>query len=632
MPLLHAAKSNLLFCTQLQPRTIEVLKNMSPLGEQLQLQAAASFERSFWHDDGAGLKRDRRVLSVPDEIDIEDRSTWGLQQGMIEEAFLRDMDNNGLRVTRPYGFRSFTVDESADSTDPAVFPVTVELVKQEEGEKPEIVKERESIKVKTKYLIGCDGGRSAVRQFLIESHDYKMEGDFVDCLWAAGDLVLKTNFPDIRKIATIHSENNGSLYIFPRENTVDNLPLVRSYTQVDIIDGKKSTLPPWEARWKVTMKDVEDSIRRIIAPFEVEVVRDVWWSAYPIGQRLINNYEYKNRVFMAGDACHTHSPKAGQGMNTALIDSHNLAFKMNLVLRGLAHPYLLTTYNTERWKIGKQLIDFDSEYSALFSGEIPKNSPEVAKMTKEEVKAHFIQVQRRNAGFTTGAGVFYAPGPLVIPHEEITQFGAQPLQGLKLKSGERLLPATVTRCSNTQPVRLIHEVQFDSPGSFRIYVFAGKLAQSMQKLQQFSNYLTSETSFINRHRAPMPKNRQVLHAAINTGLTGYEELNPYFTVLTIVNGHKFSFNIEEFKDLRGLSAMIYADDEEEGGEKVGAARYERKVGGAHKKYGLEEGGIVVCRPDGYVAVVLPLEEAGWKALDPFFDGALFTKGEAKSNL
>lgn len=95
------------------------------------------------------------------------------------------------------------------------------------------------------------------------------------------------------------------------------------------------------------------------------------------------------------DACHTHSPKAGQGMNTALIDAHNLSFKMNLVLRGLAGPDLLKTYNEERWKIGKQLIDFDEEYAALFSGEVPRNSPEVAKMSKAEVKQHFIEVQRR---------------------------------------------------------------------------------------------------------------------------------------------------------------------------------------------------------------------------------------------
>lgn len=122
---------------------------------------------------------------------------------MIEEAFLRDMDTNGLRVTRPYGFRSFKVDEADD------YPVTVELARQEEGKEPT----GDSIFVKTKYLIGCDGGRSAVRQYLQNEHGYTMDGDYVDCLWAAGDLVVKTDFPDIRKIATIHSEKNGSLYM-----------------------------------------------------------------------------------------------------------------------------------------------------------------------------------------------------------------------------------------------------------------------------------------------------------------------------------------------------------------------------------------------------------------------------------
>lgn len=393
-----------------------------------------------------------------------------------------------------------------------------------------------------------------------------------------------------------------------------------------MIDGKKSTLPPWEARWKVTLDDVEKAIQRIIAPFHLEVVRDVWWSAYPIGQRLVSSYSFKDRVLMAGDACHTHSPKAGQGMNTALIDSHNMAFKLNLVLRGLAGHELIGTYNEERWAIGKQLIDFDTEYSALFSGEVPKNSPEVAKMSKEELKQHFIQVQRRNANFTTGAGVYYASSPLVVPADELEQrFGVKPPAQCRLKAGQRLLPATVTRCSNTQPVRLIHEVQFDSPGSFRIYVFAGKLNEAASKLQAFSAHLVSADSFASRHRAQMPKNRKVLHAAVNTGLTGYEELNPYFTILTIVNGHRFSFDYEDLKPYRGLNSMVYADDEEEGGARQGDARHERKVGGAHLKYGLESGGIVVCRPDGYVSMVVPLEEAGWKAVDTFFDGALYKK-------
>jgi len=182
--------------------------------------------------------------------------------------------------------------------------------------------------------------------------------------------------------------------------------------------------------------------------------------------------------------------------------------------------------------------------------------------------------------------------------------------------------SSVTRLMTSQPVRLIHEVQFDAPGSFRIYVLAGKLADSMTKLQAFSSYLTSSSSFVSKYRAPMPKNRKVLHAATNTGLVGYEEINPFFTFLTVVRDSRFNFEIEQLKPLKGLNALVYADDEEAGGEKIGEHFSERKVGGTHIKYGLPNGGIVVCRPDGYVGVVVPLEESGWKALDQYFAGAL----------
>ncbi|KAF9515892.1 hypothetical protein BS47DRAFT_728219 [Hydnum rufescens UP504] len=89
-------------------------------------------------------------------------------------------------------------------------------------------------------------------------------------------------------------------------------------------------------------------------------------------------------------------------MNTALMDAHNLSQKLHLVLSGLGRPQLLSTYHDERWKIGKRLIDFDEEYSALFSGEIPKSQPHLATLTEEERAVHFTNVQRRNADLTTG--------------------------------------------------------------------------------------------------------------------------------------------------------------------------------------------------------------------------------------
>ena len=73
------------------------------------------------------------------------------------------------------------------------------------------------------------------------------------------------------------------------------------------------------------------------------------------------------RVFIAGDACHTHSAKAGQGMNVSMQDTFNLGWKLAAVLRGTSSPTLLHTYSAERQAIAKQLIDFDREFARMFS-------------------------------------------------------------------------------------------------------------------------------------------------------------------------------------------------------------------------------------------------------------------------
>lgn len=99
---------------------------------------------------------------------------------MIEEAFLRDMDRNGLRATRAFSFKSYKIDNETDSPD--AHPVTVELTKGENGKDGD-----EVVSVRCKYLVGCDGGRSAVRQFGIQNHGLSFDGELLSTLWGAGD-------------------------------------------------------------------------------------------------------------------------------------------------------------------------------------------------------------------------------------------------------------------------------------------------------------------------------------------------------------------------------------------------------------------------------------------------------------
>jgi len=62
-----------------------------------------------------------------------------------------------------------------------------------------------------------------------------------------------------------------------------------------------------------------------------------------IGQKLGNRYGMHGRVFLAGDAVHTHSPKAGQGMNVSMQDAYNLGWKIESVINGTAERSILST-------------------------------------------------------------------------------------------------------------------------------------------------------------------------------------------------------------------------------------------------------------------------------------------------
>ena len=94
---------------------------------------------------------------------------------------------------------------------------------------------------------------------------------------------------------------------------------------------------------------------------------------YEVGQRITDHFDdaapgrgaRDPKVFIMGDACHTHSAKAGQGLNVSVQDAFNLGWKLGLALRGLAPSSLLSTCSAERRAIAQNLIDFDREWSSM---------------------------------------------------------------------------------------------------------------------------------------------------------------------------------------------------------------------------------------------------------------------------
>lgn len=149
-----------------------------------------------------------------------------------------------------------------------------------------------------------------------------------------------------------------------------------------------------------------------------------------------------NNIFLA---CHTHSPKAGQGMNVSMMDSYNLAWKLIHSLHGLSpeatlsENQILDTYQTERLTVAQQLIAFDKEFSSMFSGKIGTEGG--TGLTHDQ----FLEVFSTGNGFTSGCGVEYPENLLVqgATPDGIIE-GTDYLSGI-LKAGRRLLNVKVLR-------------------------------------------------------------------------------------------------------------------------------------------------------------------------------------------
>ena len=216
--------------------------------------------------------------------------------------------------------------------------------------------------IKARYVVGCDGARSAVRT----SIGRELRGDSANHAWGVMDVLAVTDFPDIRCKSLIQSANDGSMLIIPREGGY----LFRLYIELDKLDAGERV-----ASRNITVDDLIATAQRIFNPYKLEVKEIPWWSVYEIGQRLTDKFDdvpdedraRLPRVFIAGDACHTHSPKAGQGMNVSMQDGFNLGWKLASVLRKRCPPSLLHTYSAERRAIAKELIDFDREWAALLA-------------------------------------------------------------------------------------------------------------------------------------------------------------------------------------------------------------------------------------------------------------------------
>ncbi|KAL5339590.1 FAD binding domain-containing protein [Aspergillus crustosus] len=575
----------------LQPRTLEVLKSLG-LADEILNDGCHMEEVAFWNPtgktEGDVIERTSIVpdVSVPARFQHEVTIHQGRIERILETDLLRYSKRGVLRNTRLVDVR---IDEEGD----AEFPILAEIETGEEGG------EKVHRTVRSKYLVGADGAHSVVRQ----SMGLSLEGESLDHIWGVVDLVIDTDFPDIRRRCAIHSPA-GSVMVIPRERIVTGDFLTRLYVQVPQIeieagDDKKAKEGAKARRAQVTLEGIFQHAAEAFKPFYLKPKQDGavdWWAAYQIGQRVSRQFTVKdskgiNRVFIAGDACHTHSPKAGQGMNVSMMDSYNLAWKLIYSIHGLTPGPLKTakqdpvldTYHLERHTIAQQLIDFDRAFSSMFSGKIGSEGGKA--LTHEQ----FLDVFSTGNGFTSGCGIEYPENITVEkPTTKNPITGTDYLHGI-LQPGRRLLNVRVKRFADGNKRDLQDDLL--STGRFRILVLT-----STDLLNSISTSTSAQTltslSTLYAQFPPSILEQIVIHPRLRKETTTktfmWRDLPP---------------EIKTHSEMRFYSGYELADD-------------------VYKVYGVEEGkgALAVVRPDGYVGVVARLDDVG--AVGSYLGGIL----------
>ncbi|KAL1955463.1 hypothetical protein VTO42DRAFT_8557 [Malbranchea cinnamomea] len=565
----------------IQPRSLEILRNLGLKRQLMAYEPAKVYDVAFWDPlpGGKGIHRTSNWAVCPPFIDSRYPFTTLVHQGKIERVFLAEIEKAGTVVERPCTVIAF----KNDGKDPQ-FPVEVKIRNFDTNVEQT---------VRSRYLFGGEGAKSPIRQQLGIGIQHK---DPIQHVWGVMDGVVRTNFPDIKTKCTIHSDH-GSIMVIPRE---DNM--VRLYVQIS-----SSTDPDWNPRKTATAEEVQRAAQKILQPYYVTWDRVEWYSVYPIGQGIAERYTLDQRVFIGGDACHTHSPKAGQGMNTAFHDALNLAWKIHLVESGFAARSLLETYESERKLVAEDLLNFDAKYAALFSTRQPTAEEYTSVDSHTDPgknENEFVKVFKAAREFTCGYGVAYPPNVLNWDSSHPAKSPLFNLEGTKLVPGRHFPPSNVTRLADANVVHLEQEVPVN--GSFRIYIFAGNPQKTKNAVRDFSTYLLAEKSFYS------------LYSDVKDA-SYFERHNPhsrFFTLLVIYATHKNNIEIATLpKLLQAYSHHIYADDQPD-------IRVPNAKASAHEKLGFdpENGGVVVVRPDGHVACTLKLVEGSGTvdALEEYF--------------
>ncbi|WP_421733614.1 FAD-binding monooxygenase [Cellulomonas sp.] len=426
----------------IQARSVETFQAFGFAG-RIAEEAYRITEMCFWHPDPADPSRIVRGERPPDDPSgISEFPHLIVNQARVLDYFAEYMASSPSRMVPDYGYEFRGLQRLDDHVD-----VTLERAGR-------------SRVVRAKYVLGADGARSGVRTAI----GCTMEGNSAFHAWGVMDVLAVTDFPDIRLKCAIQSGAGGSILLIPREGG----HLFRMYVDLGEVDPDSHH----EVR-DTTIEQIVARAQAILQPYTLDVRHVAWHSVYEVGHRLTDRFDdvpveehvdgraaRTPRVFIAGDACHTHSAKAGQGMNVSMQDGFNLAWKLGYVLTGRSPESLLATYSAERQVVAQNLIDFDKEWSTLMA-KTPEELGDPGRLAEFYV---------RTTEFLFGFMTQYAPSMVVSePTHQALATG--------FPVGKRFKSAPVVRVADANPLHLGHQHRAD--GRWRVYAFADRDASAL---------------------------------------------------------------------------------------------------------------------------------------------------------
>ncbi|PFG20408.1 FAD-dependent monooxygenase [Serinibacter salmoneus] len=536
----------------IQPRSVETFQAFG-FAERIVAEAYNIAYMNFWGPDPQDPARIVRTARTEDyALKISEFPHLIVNQARVLDYFAESARHGPGRIVPDYGveFLGLQVHEEGE------YPVEVRvrhLVGERAGE------ERT---VRAKYVAGGDGARSGVRDAIGRVH----VGGASQHAWGVMDVLVNTDFPDWRTKCAINARAGNILHI-PREGGY----LSRMY--IDLGEVAE------DDNHRVRATSIEDIIERanaILHPYTIEVKQVAWHSVYEVGHRVTDKFDdvaegesRSPRVFLMGDACHTHSAKAGQGMNVSMQDAFNLGWKLGYVLAGLSPESLLATYSAERLPVAQQLIDFDREWSSLMA-----RKPE--EITDPSDLATFYL---GTAEFPSGFMTQYGPSMIEADGRHQALADGFPI-------GKRFKSVQVVRVCDGNAIHLGHHARAD--GRWRLYAFADAApAGAESALAAWARAMSRPESALRRFTPQGADVDAILDVKV-IYQQGYEEVDlGAVPELFLPRTGPLALTDWEKVYAAAPNAWSHAD--------IFAER------------GIDRSGVVVVvRPDQYVAAILPL--------------------------